>query len=277
MATSKFLNTALSGLALYSALKPNSSTGPKGRYNNFLSEFRSRSFARTNLFEVTFNPPSIMAGDRLDSVIHLYADSVNIPGINLATSETRRYGYGPIEKKPYAPIFNDITISFLVDGTGNIYKYFYKWLNRIVASDQYVNGNKSSANGLEAFEVEYKDNYKCQIGISTFDEAGNGVLTSQIVDAIPISLSDTSLSWGDNDQIMRISVTFTYFQHVLISSESSEPVSGQVSPLTGLQQIVKAGTAIQTLASLRKPKGVGDVLNVINNAKTIIGGFGTTF
>jgi len=270
----KFLNTALTGLALYSALKPSSTSQATGRYGNFLSEFRSRSFARTNLFEVTLRPPTIMTGDRIDSVIHLYADSINIPGLNFATSETRRYGYGPVEKKPYAPIFNDITISFLVDGTGNIYKYFYKWMNRIVSSDQYINGNTASSNGLGAFEVEYKDNYKSQIGISTFDEAGNGVLTSQIVDAIPIGLSDTALSWSDNDQIMRLNMTFTYFQHVLISSDSKEPVSGQTKPLSGLQQIVKAGTALQTLASLRKPKGVGDVLNVINNAKTIIGGFG---
>jgi len=269
-----FLNTALSGLALFSALKPTSNSQASGRYGDFLGEFRNRSFARTNLFEVTLRPPLIMTGDRIDQVIHLYADSVNIPGLNFATSETRRYGYGPIEKKPYAPIFNDITISFLVDGTGNIYKYFYKWMNRIVSSDQYVNGNTSSTNGLGAFEVEYKDDYKSQIAISTFDEAGNGVLTSQIIDAIPIGLSDTALSWSDNDQIMRLNMTFTYFQHVLISSDNKEPVSGQTKPLSGLQQIVKSGTALQTLASLRKPKGVGDVLNVINNAKTIIGGFG---
>lgn len=270
----KFLNTALSGLALYSALKPTSSSKAIGRYGDFLGEFRNRSFARTNLFEVTIRPPLIMTGDRMDQVIHLYADSVNIPGLNFATSETRRYGYGPIEKKPYAPIFNDITISFLVDGTGNIYKYFYKWMNRIVSSDQYINGNSSSSNGLGAFEVEYKDQYKSQIGISTFDEAGNGVLTSQLIDAIPISLSDTQLSWSDNDQIMRLSMTFTFFQHRLIDTESKEPVSGITKPLSGLQQIVKAGTAIQTLASLRKPKNVGDVINVINNAKTILGGFG---
>lgn len=270
----KFLNTTLTGLALYSALKPTSTSKAQGRYGDFLGEFRNRSFSRTNLFEVTIRPPLIMTGDRIDQVIHLYADSVTIPGLNFATSETRRYGYGPIEKKPYAPIFNDITISFLVDGTGNIYKYFYKWMNRIVASDQYINGNSASNNGLGAFEVEYKDDYKSQIGISTFDEAGNGVLTSQLVDAIPITLSDTQLSWSENDQIMRLNMTFTYFQHVLVDTESKEPVSGITKPLSGLQQIVKAGTAIQTLASIGKPKSVGDVLNVINNTKTILGGFG---
>jgi len=272
---SKFLNTALSGLALYSALKPTSSSKAVGRYGDFLSEFRRRGFARTNLFEVTIRPPKNLTGKQgMDQVIHLYADSVNIPGLNFATSDTRRYGYGPIEKKPYAPIFNDITVSFLVDGNGNIYKYFYKWMNSIVASDQYINGNSAGYNGLGAFEVEYKDEYKCQLGISTFDEAGNSVLTSQIVDAIPIGLSDISLSWSDSDNIMRMSVTFTYFQHVLISKDTSEPQSGYTTPLSGIQQIVKAGTAIQTLSSLRKPRNVGDVINVINNAKTIIGGFG---
>lgn len=269
----KFLGTALSALSLYSALKGSSSTGASGKYGNFLSEFNKSSFARTNLFEVTLFPPKIMTGEKLNYSLHLYADSVNIPGINFATSETRRYGYGPIEKKPYAPIFNDITISFLVDGTGNLYKYFYRWMNRIVSSDQYINGNTSS-NGLEAFEVEYKDDYKCQINISTFDEAGNAVLSSQLVDAIPISLSDTQLSWGANDEVMRLSMTFTYFQQILTDPDSKDPVTGHTKPLSGLQQIIKAGTALQTLSTLRKPRSVGDVINVINNAKVIAGGFG---
>jgi len=269
----KFLGTALSALSLYSALKKTSSSGAHGKFNEFLSQFRNSSFARTNLFEITIFPPKVMFGDKLNSSLHLYADSVSIPGINFATSETRRYGYGPIEKKPYAPIFNDITISFLVDGSGNLYKYFYKWMNRTISSDQYINGN-SSSNGLEAFEVEYKDDYKSQINISTFDEAGNAVLSSQLVDAIPISLSDSQFSWGETDQILRLNMTFTFFQHILTDSDSKEPITGHVKPLSGLQQLIKAGTALQTLSTLRKPTNVGDVINVINNAKIITRGFG---
>ena len=189
-----------------------------------------------------------------------------------ATSETRRYGIGPIEKKPYAPIFNDISVSFLVDGQGELYKFFYTWMNRIVSSDQFVNGNGVSDNGLSPFEVEFKDDYKCQLMISTFDEAGNSVLSSQIVDAIPISISDTAFSWGDTDQVMKLQVTFTYFQHIL-TTDKSEPVSGYKTPLSGFQQIVKAATALQTLSALKKPQSVGDVINVINNAKVIAKGY----
>jgi hypothetical protein len=259
----KFLGTALSAVGLYSALKGGSTTGATGRYGNFLSEFRNKSFARTNLFEVSIQPPKIMNGSKMFESLHLYAESANIPGLMFATSETKRYGTGPVEKKPYAPIFNDISVSFLVDGQGELYKFFYTWMNRIVSSDQFVNGNTVSANGLAPFEVEFKDDYKCQMMISTFDEAGNGVLSSQIVDAIPISISD---------QIMKLQVTFTYFQHIL-NTDQSEPVSGYKKPLSGFQQIVKAGTALQTISSLKKPQSVGDVINVINNAKVIAGGY----
>lgn len=270
----KFLGTALSAVGLFGALKGTSTSKPSGKYGDFLSEFRKKSFARTNLFEITLFPPKVMIGEKLTYSLHLYAESATLPGLNFATSDVRRYGYGPLEKKPYAPIFNDVTISFLVDGTGDLYKYFYKWLNRIVSTDQYINGNSNSKNGLGAFEVEYKDDYKTQINISTFDEAGNAVLNSQIVDAVPISISDTQLSWGENDQIMRLQITFSYFQHILLDPDSREPSSGVTKPLSGLQQLVKAGTALQTLSSLRKPRSVGDVINVVNNAKTIIGGFG---
>jgi hypothetical protein len=106
--------------------------------------------------------------------------------------------------------------------------------------------------------------------VSTF----NAVLNSQLIDAIPISISDTQFSWSDNDQIMKMNVTFTYFQHVILNTDSREPESGFKKPLSGLQQLIKAGTALQTLSSLRKPKSVGDVINVINNAKVITGGYG---
>ena len=268
----KFLGTALSAVGLYSALKGGSTTGATGRYGNFLSEFRNKSFARTNLFEVAIQPPRLMTGSKMSNVLHLYAESASIPGLMFATSETRRYGVGPIEKKPYAPIFNDVSVSFLVDGQGDIYKFFYTWMNRIVSSDQFINGNAGHYNGLAPFEVEYKDEYKCQMMISTFDEAGNSVLNSQLVDAIPISISDTSFSWGDNDQVLKLQVTFTYFQHIL-NTDQGEPVSGYKKPLSGFQQIVKAGTALQTLSSLKKPQSVGDVINVINNAKVITGGY----
>ena len=78
--------------------------------------------------------------------------------------------------------------------------------------------------------------------------------------------------WGDTDQVMKLQVTFTYFQHIL-NTDKNEPVSGYRKPLSGLQQIVKAGTALQTISSLRKPRSVGDVINVINNAKVITGGY----
>ena len=268
----KFLGTALSAVGLYSALKGSSSKGATGRYEGFLSEFRNKSFARTNLFEVTIQPPKIMNGNKAFENLHLYAESASIPGLMFATSETRRYGTGPIEKKPYAPIFNDVSVSFLVDGQGDIYKFFYTWMNMIVSSDQYVNGNAAHQAGLAPFEVGYKDDYKCQMMISTFDEAGNSVLSSQLVDAIPISISDTSFSWGDTDQVMKLQVTFTYFQHIL-QTDQGNPVSGYRRPLSGFQQIVKAGTAIQALSSLKKPQSIGDVINVINNAKVITGGY----
>ena len=267
----KFVGTALSALALYSALKPSGGGTASGRYDSFLSEFRNRSFARTNLFEVILHPPKILVGDKVVNNLHLYAESATLPGINFATSETRRYGIGPIEKKPYAPIFNDVTLSFLVDGGGELYKFFYRWMNGIVASDQYMTGNSVSPNGLEPFEVEFKDDYKCQLEIATFDEAGNSVLSSKMIDAIPIAISDTQLSWGDTDQIMKLQVTFTFFNHVMIS-EAGEPITGYKRPLSGIEQIVKAGTAVQLLSSLKKPKSVGDVINVINNAKVLTGG-----
>ena len=40
-------------------------------------------------------------------------DSFAQPGVSMATTEIKRYGVGPIERKPYLPIFTDQQFSFI--------------------------------------------------------------------------------------------------------------------------------------------------------------------
>jgi hypothetical protein len=47
--------------------------------------------------------------------------------------------------------------------------------------------------------------------------------------------------------------------------------------LSGLQKLLKVGTAVQTLASLRAPTGIADIINVVSNAKIAVGGLSDVF
>ena len=64
--------------------------------------FRSRidnlgGLQRPNLFYVTIPNPRILQGDIGPILLPFLTESAALPGVSLATSDVRRYGYGPNE------------------------------------------------------------------------------------------------------------------------------------------------------------------------------------
>jgi hypothetical protein len=243
--------------------------------NNFISTVsKLNGFSRPNHFYVEIAPPIVMR-DKTDDLrtLPFLCESANLPGVALATSEIRRYGYGPTEKKPYAPIFVDTSMTFLVDGSGLIQNFFYKWMNSIVKFDSMPWGNGVQAGGktLFPFEVNYKEQYATDIIITTVDDANNDIVTVRLTEAYPIFMGDVSLSWADTDSISRLPITFAYFNWKIENINYSQ-LQKERSP--GLiQNLLKVGTAIQVLADIKKPNNVADVINVVNNSKIALGAF----
>lgn len=229
---------------------------------------------RSNHFYVTIPNPRILSGDIGPILLPFLTESANLPGISLATSEIRRYGVGAIERKPYAPIFTDQQMTFYGDGSGTVHKFFYKWMNGIVKFDNPVNG-KGGYNGLRPFEVEYKRDYAVDIVITTIDEKERKIKEFKLYGAYPISIGDINMSWAETDNFQRIPVTFTYYNWK--RTDISIDIDNEFGNLSAVQKILKAGTAIQTLASLRKPGNVADIINVVNNSKIALGGIQQLF
>lgn len=242
--------------------------------NNFLSTAsKLNGFTRPSYFYIEIAPPPMLVSER-DTMRNLafLSESANLPGVSFATSEVRRYGYGATERKPYAPIFVDTNISFFVDGSGLIQKFFYKWMNGIVKFDETVNGKGATygRNTLQPFEVNYKDQYATDILITTVDENNNDIVNVRLTKAFPIFMGDISLGWNDTDSIARLPITFSYYnwkiENINVNQVSENRKPGVV------QSLIKASTALQTLSTLRKPNNVADIINVVNNTKLAIGG-----
>jgi hypothetical protein len=261
--------------------------GSTGQSNRNINDFKAllnkfHGVARTNMFDVQIPVPPMMRGQTninnnevTATQISLLCEQATLPGVSLNTVDIRRYGTGATEKKPYLPTFADQTFMFIGDNVGAVHGFFYKWMNGIIKYD--VNpGNltRTGYNGSSAFEVEYKNSYAVDIVITCYDEADNSIIVCRLYNAFPIFLGDVQLSWADNDQYMRIPVTFTYYNWDLEIVNINSVLANPTSNLSALQKIIKAGTAIQTIASLRRPTGVADMINVVNNAKIAIGGLG---
>lgn len=245
-----------------------------------ISGFRStinnlNGLQRTNHFYVTIPNPPILQGDIGPILLPFLTESATLPGVSLSTTEIRRYGYGPTEKKPYAPTFVDQQMNFLGDGSGLVHKFFYKWLNGIVKFDEFPRGYPGY-NKVRPFEVEYKRQYAVDITITTVDEVERKIIEVKLFDAFPVAMGDVSLGWGQTDSYMTLPITFSFYnwKRTDISINLDELIGEDISPV---QRLLKAGTAIQTLAKVRKPNNVADITNVINNSKVAVGSLGGLF
>lgn len=241
--------------------------------NNFLATTsKLNGFTRPSYFYIEIAPPPIMAKQTENArTLAFLSESANLPGVALATSEVRRYGYGPTERKPYAPIFVDTNMTFFVDGAGMVQKFFYEWMNGIVKFDQTVNGKGSNVNGtvIQPFEVNYKSQYATDILITTVDEANHEIINCRLTKAFPVFMGDISLGWNDTDSIARLPITFTYYNWKIENINLNQVTENRAPGL--VQSLLKASTAIQTLSTLRKPNNVADIVNVVNNTKLAIG------
>jgi len=224
--------------------------------------------ARSSHFYVDIPAPRAMMGAEGSNHstvknIPFLAESTSIPGVLLDTTQIKRYGFGPNEKKPYGATFVDVNISFFGDGNYNVHRFFYAWLNKIVVFAK-------SPTESNAFEVNYKEEYQTNITITALDETGNTVTIVTLVNAYPIFLGDIPLSWAETDSFVKIPVGFTYQywkREVIDLGDKVVPGSASV-----LQKLMSATSALQVLSNIRKPNSIGDVINVVNNSKLAIGG-----
>jgi hypothetical protein len=280
------LNTGLNALGTYAAVKsligtPPSQTAANSRYGKFLAEMRQNSVAKTNYFEVRITAPSVLLGPKgtVASKIELYAEGTPFPGLFLQTGEMKRYGVGPIEKYPYSLQTNSLQMNFIGDGKGEIYKFFYNWMQNIVRGDfpieQQTQGTQAiSASGLAPYEVEFKNNYSVPIDIFLYNEEHSTVLHYNLTQAFPVRIPDINLSWRDTDSLMQFAVDFEFLQSNLVNSEEKFEVNKNgPNQLSLLQKLVKVGTAVQALSSLRKPQSLQDGLISAGNIKNVIKNF----
>jgi len=274
------LNTGMNALGTISVLKGLFGKKPEatGRYNKFISELRAGGVAKSNFFDVTFSVPIIMYGGETHNSVEklsLYADSVALPGMNIQTDSIKRYGIGPMENVPYSTQYNDITINFIADGRGEIYKFFYNWMQGIIPSDKYIPAGKLSASGLAPYEVEFKNRYQSTITIKTYNEQNDTILEYKLYDAFPKTVPDVQLSWKDNDGYMQFGITFCYFNAELVNATKNfEAGKNGVKGLSLLQKALKIGTALQTLKSLKRPRSIQDALASSTSIKNIASGSG---
>ena len=106
------------------------------------------------------------------------------------------------------------------------------------------------------------------------DETFEDISGMRFTGAYPISISDKSFNWG-NSGLVTFTVEFTY-ETIDIEKFKLEqkPYPKKKSSTSLLGSLMKAGNALQTLSALRKPRGIGDLINVVGAGAAATGAIG---
>jgi hypothetical protein len=235
---------------------------PVFNINEFQAVLNKTSLARTAHFNVMMSVPTGLNGGpirpNMDRIIPFYCQSTNVPGIALATTEIFRYGYGAFEKKPYLPIFNDVRLELIGDGQGIIWNFFKNWMKYIINFDvsKSINNESGIGNNKTPYEISYRGDYVVDIIIQVYDQRDTPIINVHLRNAYPVSMEDIQLDWRDQNNYMKIPVTFTFRDWYTVNptsaTNSAQNNSGNTQRLSGI--LPGDRDAITNLATTRVAK-----------------------
>lgn len=208
------------------------------KISDFAAEINKSGVLRNNRFLCSFAAPKYLSqagrrtsADQLDidgqgntqlERLSLRCEAVQLPGISFATIDgPPRPGYGPLEATPYNTIFDDITLTFIVDNRSDVHRFFYKWMNTIVNFNSQGQSKLKDASGpvpgMKTYEVGYKDKFATDLIIDVYDASeaggtliGKKVMRAKAYRAFPKALPSLDLNWGTNDDVVKLTIPFTY-------------------------------------------------------------------
>lgn len=145
-----------------------------------------------------------------------WASDVNFPGKQNATSDVRRHGYGVIEKRPNVTNFTQIRANFMNDNNNVVWGFLNQWMADIIPHN--------TSNGIQGqYLVEYKDEYRENVYINVYDNAGYRRSIIQLMEAFPTQMSDVPLSWQAVNTPFIFQVDFDFLTWNVLEADGDFP------------------------------------------------------
>jgi len=156
--------------------------------DNILSEVGKRGLHSSNRYRVE------IARDGAGSDLEMFAEAVNIPGVQVSTFEYPLDNVRNQVKVPNGLIIEDISITFMLTNDFEIKKFFDKW-SKDVITDEYL--------------LNYCADYEQDMKIQALDQTGQVVYTASITGAYPITVASIPLSYGAQNEYTKLEVTLS--------------------------------------------------------------------
>lgn len=157
-------------------------------------------------FMIYLTPPAAMAQGPMSSFategakgVQFACSAAMLPGMEAITFDARRYGYGAIQKLPWAPGFGPCPMQLITDGSGLQWSFFRAWMSKLVSFDMSRGINGPNPAGYYPYEVGYLTDYAVDVSVIQFNDNGQEILEVTLRNAYPIGMGEIKLDWGENN------------------------------------------------------------------------------
>ena len=150
----------------------------------------------------------------VDEDLGLYASDAVLPGSSFADVEVSGDRQGITERMPFKRIYDDVTLTFMVDRRYKVLKYFEAWMQLINPLHGQVGGKANN----QITTLNYPKDYKCTMSVVKFNKDyfrnGIGFAYYCFVRSWPLSMSSIPVSY-DSGSVLKLNVTFRYERYVM--------------------------------------------------------------
>lgn len=157
------------------------------KLNDFISEVKQSGLMRTARYTV------IIPTAQNSTLLSMYCDQVQLPGLNYNT--VANASYGETREVPYGRLFDNLSLSFYVDNEMIIKKFFDDWMYTV------QDPNDRSFN--------YYKNYIKDIQIQVEDTESNTKYSIMLHECYPKTIGSIQLDYASKD-VMKLNVTLAY-------------------------------------------------------------------
>ena len=185
--------------------------------SSFRSSINNKGILKTNRYEARFSfgkDHYLAKSPYIDQrLLNIRCDSATLPGVTLASADgPPRLGYGPVEKRPYVPLFDELTLTFMLDAGSQVHKIIYEWLNCVVNTEgkgaSTLNTARANTKAV-AYEVGYRDYYDSILELLVYNDTGRRTMTFTAYNVFPMAFPQVAMNWNEGD-ILRLSIPFAY-------------------------------------------------------------------
>jgi hypothetical protein len=226
---------------------------PNGR-SNFSGVINRTGIAKLSHFMITFSAPSATMGKSLNNNIGkafqedkanrfvswdsegitnlaFRCDRVSLPGRIIVTSPYKEANYGLSREYPTNAVYQPVDATFIMSEDYSEKIFFELWQDLIVGPHR-ERGDLATQHGTK--DLNYLDNFTCQITIHCFSEVGGReglkeVYNCTLQEAYPRTIQDLQLDWSAND-VARLNVVFDY---KYFRDESFNEIESSAKPRLG--------------------------------------------